>query len=37
MTNSHNELTTAVSLPEFLSTHKVGTLSVDNRANQSRR
>jgi Peptidase family S41 len=31
MTNSRNELTAAVSLPEFLSTHKVGTLSVDNR------
>ncbi len=31
MTNSRNELTAAVSLPEFLSTHEVGRLSVDNR------
>jgi hypothetical protein len=31
MTRSRNELTAAVSLPEFLSTHEVGTLSVDDR------
>jgi Peptidase family S41 len=31
MTSSRDELTAAVSLPEFLSTHEVGTLSVDNR------
>ena len=31
MINSRNELTAAVSLPEFLSTHEVGTLSVDDR------
>ena len=31
MTSSRNELTAAVSLPEFLSTHEVGMLSVDDR------
>jgi hypothetical protein len=31
MTNSRTERTAAVSLPGFLSTHEVGTLSVDNR------
>jgi hypothetical protein len=31
MTSSRTELTAAVSLPEFLSTHEVGRLSVDNR------
>jgi hypothetical protein len=31
MTNSRNEPTAAVSLPEFLRTHEVGRLSVDNR------
>jgi hypothetical protein len=31
MTNSRTELTAAVSLPEFLSTHEIGTLPVDNR------
>ena len=31
MTRSSDEFTAAVSLPEFLSTHEVGTLSVDDR------
>jgi hypothetical protein len=31
MINSRNELSAAVSLPEFLSTHEVGTLSVEDR------
>jgi Peptidase family S41 len=31
MTSSRDELTAAVSLPEFLSTHEVGKLSIDNR------
>ena len=31
MTSLRDELTAAVSLPDFLSTHEVGTLSIDDR------
>jgi hypothetical protein len=31
MTSSRDELTAVVAPPEFLNTHEVGTLSIDNR------